>query len=89
MNTINNKTYLYARFLFILFLLAFAFNALAEPVNLNNAPVRSFVQWYSQKTGRAVIVNPNKVMSHRIATKFIQPVSSQTFCYVSTGEASA
>ncbi|EAZ0327160.1 general secretion pathway protein GspD [Salmonella enterica] len=39
--------------------LGIAFNVLAEPVNLNNAPVRSFVQWYSQKSNKAVVVNPD------------------------------
>lgn len=79
MNTINNKTYLYARFLFILFLLAFAFNALAEPVNLNNAPVRSFVQWYSQKTGRAVIVNPNVKGSITVFNADVNQANIDTF----------
>lgn len=31
----------------------------AETVNLNNSSVRSFVQWYSSKTGKPVIVNPD------------------------------
>ncbi|WP_025903540.1 secretin N-terminal domain-containing protein [Tatumella sp. UCD-D_suzukii] len=36
-----------------------SFNVFAEPVNLNNTPVRSFVQWYSQKSSKAVVVNPD------------------------------
>ncbi|MEN4586917.1 secretin N-terminal domain-containing protein [Pantoea agglomerans] len=49
--------------LFILLILAMpliiAFNVCAEPVSLNNTPVRTFVQWYSQKLNKAVIVNPD------------------------------
>ena len=36
-----------------------SFSVFAEPVTLNNAPVRSFVQWYSSKTSKPVIVNPD------------------------------
>ncbi|MBS0895405.1 general secretion pathway protein GspD [Tatumella sp. JGM130] len=37
----------------------FSFLLRAEPVSLNNLPVRTFVQWYSQKTHSAVVVNPD------------------------------
>lgn len=36
-----------------------AFNVFAEPVSLNNTPVRAFVQWYSQKANKTVVVNPD------------------------------
>lgn len=45
------------RFVIIAFLFACSFGVSAETVNLNNSSVRSFVQWYSSKTGKAVIVN--------------------------------
>ncbi|WBT56075.1 secretin N-terminal domain-containing protein [Kosakonia oryzendophytica] len=40
-------------------LLIIAFNVSAEPVSLNNTPVRAFVQWYSQKANKSVVVNPD------------------------------
>ncbi|WP_345893186.1 hypothetical protein [Escherichia coli] len=43
----------------LLFLFAYSFCVSAETVNLNNSSVRSFVQWYSSKTGKPVIVNPD------------------------------
>ncbi|ECP1856608.1 general secretion pathway protein GspD [Salmonella enterica] len=49
---------IFAKFIVALFALTY-FSAFAEPVTLNNSPVRSFVQWYSSKTGRSVIVNPD------------------------------
>jgi len=45
--------------LFFAMLLTVAFNVSAEPVSLNNTPVRAFVQWYSQKANKAVVVNPD------------------------------
>ncbi|EBK2999100.1 general secretion pathway protein GspD [Salmonella enterica] len=39
--------------------LIISFNVCAEPVSLNNTPVRVFVQWYSQKVNKSVIVNPD------------------------------
>ncbi|EJI6838781.1 general secretion pathway protein GspD, partial [Salmonella enterica] len=47
------------RSFFIAVLFACSFCVSAETVNLNNSSVRSFVQWYSSKTGKAVIVNPD------------------------------
>lgn len=51
------KTF-FAKFIVALFAFTY-FSAFAEPVTLNNSPVRSFVQWYSSKTGKSVIVNPD------------------------------
>ncbi|MEQ9853078.1 MULTISPECIES: hypothetical protein [Pectobacterium] len=45
--------------LLTLLILIFSVHVYAEPVSLNNSPIRSFVQWYSEKTGRAVIINPD------------------------------
>jgi len=45
--------------LLIIFLFFCSFCISAETVNLNNSSVRSFVQWYSSKTGKPVIVNPD------------------------------
>ncbi|ECW6490588.1 general secretion pathway protein GspD [Salmonella enterica subsp. enterica serovar Rubislaw] len=43
--------------LFILLLLSASVRA--EKVDLNNSPVRNFVQWYSKASGKAVVVNPD------------------------------
>ncbi|MDY4367992.1 secretin N-terminal domain-containing protein [Pectobacterium brasiliense] len=45
--------------LLTLLILIFSVHVYAEPVSLNNSPIRSFVQWYSEKTGRAIIINPD------------------------------
>jgi len=55
----NTKFDFYFLFIFSFFFFFFLSSAHAEPVNLSNSPVRSFVQWYSQKSGNAVIVNPD------------------------------
>jgi general secretion pathway protein D len=55
-NSILNVLY---QSVFLLMLCSLGFNVMAETVNLNNAPVRTFVQWYSKETGRAVVVNPD------------------------------
>lgn len=47
------------RSVIVAFLFAYSFCVSAETVNLNNSSVRSFVQWYSSKTGKPVIVNPD------------------------------
>ncbi|EBE8006195.1 general secretion pathway protein GspD, partial [Salmonella enterica] len=47
------------RSVIVAFLFACSFCVSAETVNLNNSSVRSFVQWYSSKTGKPVIVNPD------------------------------
>ncbi len=45
--------------LFSLIFLSACFSVMAEPVSLNNAPIRSFALWYSQKANKAVVVNPD------------------------------
>lgn len=47
----------YNKYIFFFLFFGMCFGVIAEPIDLNNAPVRSFVQWYSQKTGKAVVVN--------------------------------
>lgn len=41
----------------ILFLLSASVSAM--PVELNNAPIRDFVSWYSKTTGKSVIISPD------------------------------
>lgn len=36
-----------------------SFQSFAIPVELNNAPVREFVSWYSKTTGKPVIISPD------------------------------
>ncbi|EAC0381811.1 TPA: hypothetical protein G8N95_004774 [Salmonella enterica] len=39
-------------------LLSFSWSVSAEVLNLNNVPVRDFIEWYSARTGQAIIVPP-------------------------------
>lgn len=57
----------------------FSFSVYAEKVDLNNAPVRNFVQWYSKQTGRAVIVNPDVKGTVTVFNADITPANIDTF----------
>lgn len=59
-----------------LYLLATA--AYAIPVDLNNAPLRNFISWYSKQTGQAVILSPEvkgniTVYSANVEKKDLKP----------------
>lgn len=45
--------------LLVSFLFLVAFSASSIPVELNNAPIRDFVSWYSKVTGSPVIISPD------------------------------
>lgn len=59
-----------------LYLLAAAAHAI--PVDLNNAPLRNFISWYSKQTGQAVILSPEvkgniTVYSANVERKDLKP----------------
>ncbi|MGK3122493.1 secretin N-terminal domain-containing protein [Candidatus Pantoea formicae] len=53
--------------------------AYAEPVNLNNASVRSFVQWYASKTNKSVIVNPDVKGTITVYNAEVNPANIDNF----------
>lgn len=67
------------RFVIIAFLFACSFGVSAETVNLNNSSVRSFVQWYSSKTGKAVIVNPDVKGNVTVFNADVNPTNIDDF----------
>ncbi|WP_233603660.1 secretin N-terminal domain-containing protein [Citrobacter koseri] len=67
------------RFVIIAFLFACSFFVSAETVNLNNSSVRSFVQWYSSKTGKAVIVNPDVKGNVTVFNADVNPTNIDDF----------
>ncbi|EDW7863459.1 general secretion pathway protein GspD [Salmonella enterica] len=67
------------RFVIIAFLFACSFCVSAETVNLNNSSVRSFVQWYSSKTGKAVIVNPDVKGNVTVFNADVNPTNIDDF----------
>lgn len=46
------------RWCLVSFILIFSLNAFAEKIAMTNVPISEFVDWYSRKTGKGVIV-PN------------------------------
>ena len=67
------------RTVIIAFLFAFSFGVSAETVNLNNSSVRSFVQWYSSKTGKSVIVNPDVKGNVTVFNADVNPTNIDDF----------
>ncbi|ECZ1958436.1 general secretion pathway protein GspD [Salmonella enterica] len=67
------------RFVIIAFLFTCSFYVSAETVNLNNSSVRSFVQWYSSKTGKAVIVNPDVKGNVTVFNADVNPTNIDDF----------
>ncbi|EHF7507530.1 general secretion pathway protein GspD [Salmonella enterica] len=63
----------------IAFLFACSFCVSAETVNLNNSSVRSFVQWYSSKTGKPVIVNPDVKGNVTVFNADVNPTNIDDF----------
>ncbi len=44
---------------YLLIILLFSFGTFAEPIEMDNTPIREFVSWYAKKAGRAIIVSPD------------------------------
>ncbi|EOB9920239.1 secretin N-terminal domain-containing protein, partial [Escherichia coli] len=63
----------------IAILFIYSFCVSAETVNLNNSSVRSFVQWYSSKTGKPVIVNPDVKGSVTVFNADVNPTNIDDF----------
>lgn len=67
------------RLFFIAILFTYSFCVSAETVNLNNSSVRSFVQWYSSKTGKPVIVNPDVKGAVTVFNADVNPTNIDNF----------
>lgn len=65
----------------IIFALLFvsSFSTFAETVNLNNSSIRSFVQWYSSKSGNPVIVNPDVKGAITVFNADVNPTNIDSF----------
>lgn len=66
-------------FMFLLMGLMIARNVMAEPVTLTNVPVRTFVQWYAQKTNNPVIVNPDVKGNITVFNADVNPANIDQF----------
>ena len=63
----------------ITILFIYSFCVSAETVNLNNSSVRSFVQWYSSRTGKPVIVDPDVKGSITVFNADVNPTNIDDF----------